>query len=105
MLEDGSNTVSIVHNYANRYIEEKSGEQKLFSRGNVISVLTLLDGSIAAQHGLEIFSVREIAKTEKKEKRGEEKELKKAYNPSPDHPWRKFKIHSLALRKSPKTAA
>jgi len=97
--------VSIVHNYANRYIEEKSGEQKLFSRGNVISVLTLLDGSIAAQHGLEIFSVREIAKTEKKEKRGEEKELKKAYNPSPDHPWRKFKIHSLALRKSPKTAA
>jgi len=86
-------------------IEEKSGEQKLFSRGSVISVLTLMDGSIAAQHGLEIFSVREIAKNEKKEKREEEKELKKAYKPAPDHPWRKFKIRSSASRKSPKTAA
>jgi transposase len=89
-------------------IEEEDGEQRLFSRGSAISVLTLMDGSIAAQHGVEILSVREIArktKIEKKEIIKEEKDLKKAYKPAPDHPWRKLKIHPAASGKSPKTAA
>ena len=87
-------------------IEEKDGEQKLFSRGSTISVLTLMDGSIVAQHGEEIFSVREIAKSTKAEKQEEEKrKLKKTYKPAPDHPWRKYDAHPKRSKKSPKTAA
>jgi len=89
-------------------VEEEEGEQKLFNRGSSISVLTLMDGSIAIQHGVEIFSVREITKNskiEEKEMIKEERKLEKAYKPAPDHPWRKFKIHPAASRKSPQRVA
>ena len=89
-------------------IEEEDGEQKLFRRGSTISVLTQMDGSIAAQYGEEIYSVREVAKNAKietNEKIEEDRKLQKSYKPAPDHPWRRFKISSAASEKSPKTAA
>ena len=44
-----------------KYIaEEKSGVQKLFRRGTSVTVLTLMDGSLAIQKEQEIFSLKEI---------------------------------------------
>ena len=37
-------------------IEEKRGEQKLFRRGTPVSILTLMDGSLAAQYEEEIYT-------------------------------------------------
>jgi hypothetical protein len=82
-------------------IEEKEGEQRLFRRGNSITVLTLMDGSLAAQYEGEIFSMREsfkLAKPGKNKEFQEEEEkgaqeVKTPRQPAPDHPWRKYKIH------------
>jgi hypothetical protein len=57
-----------------------------------------MDGSLAAQYGEEILSMRESIKTapklERERKYTEEKKPKEPKKPSPNHPWRKFKIHT-----------
>ena len=90
-------------------IEEERGEQKLFRRGTSVSILTLMDGSLAAQHeGIVYTIINEIPqgpKIEEKEMSKEEKKPKNPSKPAPDHPWRKLKIRSATSRKSPVTAA
>ena len=89
-------------------IEEQDGKQKLFRRGTSISVLTLMDGSIAAQYEGEIFLLKEVikdSKTERTEITKSEQSAKKSCKPAPDHPWRSFKIHPEVSRKFPATAA
>jgi len=86
-------------------IEEKRGEQRLFSRGTNISVLTLMDGSIVAQYREEIFHMSEVEKNSKEDgekvrKGVEEEKSKNPRKPAPDHPWRSFKIHPSVSRKS-----
>lgn len=83
-------------------IERKEGEQKLFRRGSTISVLTLMDGSIAAQYGEEIYSVRLFEKSASKEKQEGEREdakLGNLHKPAPDHPWRRLNIRSCSSGK------
>jgi transposase len=88
-------------------IEEKAGKQRLFKRGSSISVLRLMDGSLAAQYGEEILSMRESFKAAPKidgERKDTEekkpKEPKEPKKPAPNHPWRKFKIHTEVCGKS-----
>jgi transposase len=74
--------------------EKKRGEQKLFRRGTSVSVLALMDGSLAVQHGEEIFPMKEVserleAKGVKTPKETEGVKPRGAYKPAADHPWRK----------------
>jgi transposase len=90
--------------------EEKKGERRLFRRGTIVSILTLMDGKQALQYGEEIFPMQEIPKSQKtKGVRGEEKSPEKRVNsphkPAKDHPWRNFKIHEARPRKPSGTAA
>ena len=89
-------------------IEGERGEQKLFTRGTGVSILTLMDGSLAAQHGEDIYALQESPtslKIDKKEVIREESKPKSPSKPAPDHPWRKFNIRSATSRKAPKPAA
>ena len=93
-------------------IEAEKGEQKLFRRGTSVSILTLMDGSLAAQHEEDVYMIKEISSNSKIDRIGEKEEqgrkeetnTKIPSKPAPDHPWRKFKIHS-GVGKSPKPAA
>ena len=84
---------------AKKYIiEEKAGEQKLFRRGTSISVLKLMDGSLAAQSGMEIYSLKEISCIVKTPEinlptESETAKPRTPYKPKEDHPWRRFNIH------------
>jgi hypothetical protein len=89
-------------------IEEQDGKQKIFRRGTSISVLTLMDGNIAAQYEGEIFLMNEVIKNSKPDVTKitkDEKSPKKPCKPAADHPWRSFKIHPVVSRKFPATAA
>jgi transposase len=89
-------------------IEEQEGKQKLFRRGTSVSVLTLMDGSIAAQHEGEIFLMKEAMKNPKTSKpkvTKDEKTTKTPRTPAPNHPWRSFKIHPSVSGKFPVAGA
>lgn len=61
----GDSTISW---HTKKYIaEEKPGVQKLFRRGTSLTVLTLMDGSLAVQKEQEIFFLKEISYVTKKE--------------------------------------
>ena len=80
-------------------IEEKAGVQKLFRRGTSVSVLTLMDGSLAVQNEQEIFFLKEIPRAVKAQQTDTVTEAeaitpRTPYKPKKDHPWRNFKIHS-----------
>jgi hypothetical protein len=62
-----------------------------------------MNGSLAAQYGEEILSMREEVKKTVAEERKEtqkEKEKKEPSKPALDHPWRSFKIHPAVCGKS-----
>jgi hypothetical protein len=89
-------------------IEGENGEQKFFIRRTSVSILTLMDGSLAAQYENEIYTIKETSdnsQIKKKEVTKEEPKSKKPNKPAPDHPWRSFNMNTAKSRKSPRSAA
>ena len=96
-----------------KYIaEEKSGVQKLFRRGTSVTVLTLMDGSLAIQKEQEIFSLKEISYVTKKEQTHvttkSEATIRTSCStnkPKNKSPWRNFSINAkrsnLVAEKAP----
>ena len=79
-------------------IEGEAGEQKLFRRGASVSVLTLMDGSLAVQSGMGIFSLKEITYVAKTPETNTKAKLGTAiprapHKPREDHPWRRLILH------------
>ncbi len=106
----GDSTISW---HTKKYIaEEKSGVQKLFRRGTSVTVLTLMDGSLAVQKEQEIFSLKEISHVAKKEQTRattkSEATIRTSCStnkPKNKSPWRNFTINAkrsnLVAEKAP----